>query len=428
MASYLTQISPDLQSLGESANLLYYETSDVKISSIEFSNRVGRYIRSLNSLQFGSHSDISIPNFDFLSSTYLQVELPPLKANITVPDGWLFHAIDNITYSWGTSNVSLVKISGQDLLHHNYLCCETREKREKMLFLGGTQKGITGGDETTSRKAQILLKFPWSVMCCDKKKSFDTRLLDTNMLIQITWKTKQHIFGWPLASAADVPESFTRAEVIVKQNELTNHSDSLYSDMKADPSLIYSYPFVHLQTGSNERFLSQIGETTVRYELQGFLNSDLIGIMFSISRITDTVRTSDPNFAHPNPFDLQHVSDILLEYNGQILSSYPGNLNELANLNISKGDTTCNQSKLVPSTGLVDPNTTLSYVWYLPFTQYKNLTFTDEYNNCPVYKSQPMDLQFTYTSDVAEQMVVRTTYMYNAYTAIQDMSSKMHFG
>lgn len=431
--SYLTQVNPDLQSLGHEADLLYYASNDVKVSSVEFNNRVGRYIRSLTTLSFGGNSDIQIPNFDFLGSTYLQVEMPGLPATVTLGQNWLFNAIESVNYSWGTSNISLVKISGQDLLHHNYMSCETKEKRQKMLLLGGAVKD--SANPSLAQKATILLKFPWSVMSCDeRKKLFDTRLLDTNMLIQITWNTSDKFMGWLTADVGDVPSAFNSAQVILKQNELSNHAESLYTEMKRDSALIYNYPFNHLQTGSSFRFTSIAGKETIKFELNSFLNSDLIGILFSVVDTKDITRGSDNNHGFPNPFNLQLVEDVKLEYNGQILSHYPGDLLELATLNISDGDTTADQHVLNTANGdIVVPaaNTArgLSYVWYLPFTQYKNLIFKDEYNNTSVYKSQPMDLSFTYADTVADKtMLVRTTYIYNAYASIQDMSSRIHFG
>ena len=425
--SYLTQINPDLQALGNEADLLYYGAEDVKVSSIEFNNRVGRYIRSLTTLSFGGSSDISIPNYDLLGSTYLQVRMPALPATVALPDNWLHHCIESINYSWGTSNISLVKISGQDMLHHNYMSCETKEKREKMTNLAGSMK--PAGVSQVETTAAIVLKFPWSIMGCDKKKKlFDTRLLDTNMLIQITWASKEKIFGYLDANLADVPTALASAEIILKQNELSDHSDSIYTEMRKDPSLIYNYPFNHLQTGSNHRFNSVVGTELVDFEMQGFLNSDLIGILFSVCSTKDVTRTGGVR-SFINPFKLQKVENIKLEYNGQILSYYPANLSELATLNISQGDTTCDLHQLDPATGAeVGGDLELSYVYYVPFTQYKNISFGDEYNNTSVYKSQPLDLSFTFESDQVDTMIVRTTYIYNAYCSIQDMASRIHFG
>jgi hypothetical protein len=434
-SSYLSTVNPDLQGLGIEADALYYHPEDIQMGSIEFNNRIGRYSRSLTSLQFGSTSDISIPNYDFCGSTYLQVELPALPTTVSLPQGALFHMIESINYSWGTSNISLVKISGVDMLHHNYVACETKEKRDAMLSAAGNL--LTKTDTRPASKMAICLKFPWSVMSCDqRKKLFDTRILNTNMLIQITFNSKDKFFGYEEADKATVPDGFASAEIILKQNELTNHADSLYSLMRKQPNKIYNYPFIHLQTGTTFRFQST-GTTPVhvRFELNSFLNSDLIGILFSVVRAKDISRQGD---AYPfiNPFDCQQVCDVKLEYNGQILSSYPGKLLDLATLNISKGDTTANLHKLDVETGAVDGDSVLSYVHYLPFTQYKNITFGENYTNNSVFKSQPLDLEFSYLPAIkvvdpvvtTETMVVRTTYLYNAYASIEDFTSSIHFG
>jgi hypothetical protein len=105
-------------------------------------------------------------------------------------------------------------------------------------------------------------------------------------------------------------------------------------------------------------------------------------------------------------------------------------------LNISKGDTTANLHKLDVETGAVDGDSVLSYVHYLPFTQYKNITFGENYTNNSVFKSQPLDLEFSYLPAIkvvdpvvtTETMVVRTTYLYNAYASIEDFTSSIHFG
>ena len=73
-STYLSQVNPDLSAMGNEADMLYYNNEDVKLSSVEFNNRIGKYRRSLTSLQFGSSSDLNIANFDFLGACYLQVK------------------------------------------------------------------------------------------------------------------------------------------------------------------------------------------------------------------------------------------------------------------------------------------------------------------------------------------------------------------
>lgn len=428
MSSYLTAVNPSLSAIGVNKDTLYYDEEDIKVESVEFCNRVGRYQRSLTTLQFGGSSDISIPNYNFIGSTYLQVEMPVLDNAVSLADNWLINAVESVNYSWGSSNISLVTINSIDMLHHNYIACCSREKREKMILLGG---GIKPKDKTQdTRTATICLKFPWStISASEQKRLFDLKLLDTNMLIQIKWATKDKFMGWLTADVGLVPDSFTSAKIILKQNELTNHNDSLATRMKIESKLNYNYPFVHLSTGTSHRFITVEGENQVRFELNSFLNSDLLGILFSVIDLKDLSRSSDVAHSFPNPFNLQKVKDIKIEFNGQILMDYPDDLNELANLNISKGDTTCMQHKLITSTGETDSaNKDLSYVWYVPFTQYKELTFEEAYSNVMGFKSQPVDLSFTFTAPATTPtMICRTTYLYNAYTSTNDFTSTMYF-
>lgn len=428
MSSYLTAVNPSLSAIGVNKDTLYYDEEDIKVESVEFCNRVGRYQRSLTTLQFGGSSDISVPNYNFIGSTYLQVEMPVLDPAVSLCDNWLVHAVESINYSWGSSNISLVTINSIDMLHHNYMACETREKRQKMVLLGGGIKAK--GDTQDTRTATICLKFPWSTIAAsEQKRLFDLKILDTNMLIQIKWATKDKFLGWLTADAGLVPDSFTSAKIILKQNELTNHNDSLATRMKVESKLNYNYPFVHLSTGTSHRFITVEGENQVRFELNSFLNSDLLGILFSVVDLKDLSRSSDVAHSFPNPFNLQKVKDISIDFNGQKLMDYSDDLNQLANLNISKGDTTCDIHKLVPATGAADgDDKDLSYVWYIPFTQYKELTFEEAYCNVIGYKSQPVDLSFTFTAPAtAPTMICRTTYLYNAYTSTSDFTSTMYF-
>lgn len=426
-SSYLTQINPNLQALGNEADLLYYESSQIKVQQIEANNRVGRYIRSIRQ-DFPGDDSVKIPNQDFIGSTYLQVELPPIKAGVSLPLGWLFYAIESLNYTVGSSNISLVTIRGIDLLHALYVDCETKEKRNYIMNLAGEMKEAATVD-TEPRFANVLLKLPWSIISADdRKKLLDARLLDTNILVDIVWASKEKFFGYMDAEAGDVPDTFNSAKMIIKQTELTNKSDSLMTEMKKDPSLIYNYPFTHYQKGSTERFASTIGDVFVESELTGFLNSDLLGILFSVCDSKDITRANEAH-GFINPFDLRKVKDIKLEYNGQIIAHYPGNLIDLATTNISMGDPSADLQKLITNTGVADVTSGLSHVYYIPMTQHKNLTFGEEYSNTSVYKSQPLNLSFTYTDTIADKnMVLRTTNLYNGFASIQDMTSKLHFG
>lgn len=427
---YLTQVNPNLSAIGSEEDLLYYSAEQVKVSSVEFGNRVGKYKRSLNSLNFGGTSEVKIPNWDFVSNVYLQATISGIPLAASLPDGWLFASIRSISYTWGTSNNSLLKIDRYDLIHHNILSCETKEKKSRMLELSGVVK--EEGEATTSATAQILLKFPWSKMSkCQKRKAYDSRLLNDPIVLTIEFNDSTKFMGYANSIASTIPTAFSSAQVLLKQNELSNHADSLATEMMRDSSLKYNFPFVHLQTGTQNRFNvpSEDVDYEIRTQLLGFLSTDLIGILFSVVRSTDETKPTD---GHINPLYLWDVQNVRLEYNGQILMDYPGNMLSLDMLTQDIGDDRFDFAALDRTTG--QEPTTLpkqGYVYYLQFTQHKNLSFMEEFNNTESFSSQPLDLIFTFNTDIPTTNVdhiLHTTYLYNAYTSTSAGTTRVMIG
>lgn len=427
MTEFLSQVSPDLQALGVEKDTLYYVNDDVKITSIESNNRVGKFKRSLNALQLGGIAEVIVPCWDFLGSCYLQATITaPL--GVTLTDYWLCNAIRQISYTWGQSNNSILKIDRYDIIHHNILSCETKSKRNKMQLLGGEPKSIT--ELETTHTAQILLKFPWSVMsACDAKKLYDTRLLNDPITLSIEFEPAIKFMGCTDALLPSLPTAFNKAELIVKQQELSNHSDSLAGQMKKNPNLLYSYPFVHLQTGTTALFEPTVDtDFTFRKQLFGFLTTDLLGIMFSVVYEHDDRRLNRPNevTAYPNPLAMRRVENVLLQYNGQTLHDLPGKMLELSTLNICQDDPDVSYSHFDNDTGIITAKE--AFVYYLPFTQNKDISFKEEYSNCSTYSSQPLDLQFTINTPDEGNYILHTTYLYNASTSTQAGVTRVHLG
>lgn len=433
---YTSTITTDLQAIGNESDLLYYASDQVRVSSIEFNNRVGKFKQSVTGKSLPGDGDIKLPNQDFTGACYLQVKLDNIPASATLAPGWLFAAIKSLEYTIGTSNVSLVKIGTYDLFHSNFMSCETRCKREKMILLAGAglNKTITPpAVKPTSVIAQLLLKLPFSTMsACKKKLLYDARLINTPIILHIEWNPIESFMGWS-ESVLTVPTDFSIATVLTKQNVLTNKSDSLYTEMKADNKLLYVYPYQHLQHGTSNRFPAIIGTNTLRTELTGYLSSDVLGIMFSVVKVSDTRRTGTDHY--PNPFNLKKVQNILLEYNGQTVHNLPFDLIELSTLNICEGDNDAVNSVFSTATGDLSAGPGVNgviHVYYLPFTPVKSMVFDENYWNTSQYKSQPLDLTFDLTldatHDVAGQYLLSTTYIYNANITTKDLMSRLYFG
>jgi len=230
------------------------------------------------------------------------------------------------------------------------------------------------------------------------------------------------------AISATIPTAFSKATVLLKQNELSNHSDSLSMEMMQDSSLKYNFPFCHIQSGSQNRFNVGIINTdyVIKTQLLGFLSSDLIGILFSVVYTGDETRKSD---GHVNPLYMRDIKDVKVEYNGQVLMDYPGKLLELDMLTQCEGDNRTNVSVL--DTVGQTPLAQSAYVHYIQFTQHKNISFKEEFNNTEQYSSQPLDLTFTVNIASTPKLgdyILHTTYLYNGYCSTSGGVTRVMIG
>jgi hypothetical protein len=436
-SEYLTDRIPDLNNQGSEKNMLYYATEDVKVQEVQFDINQGRYNQSLTSKTFGSTSEITIPNQDSVSSVYLYLSLAHLIAGLTLCDGWGYAAIRSVNFTWGSSTISQVELSGESIWQHNHLCCETLEKRNKMVELSGNSYLNSGGSDP--HEACIQIPLPWSTIRASKDKlPYDSSLLSTNINVQITFNDANHFIGQATTPAKAYPNDFIRADVLLKQSVLSNKADSMKMTLMRNPNLLISYPFTHKQNGTRHFFNGVIGES-VELQLQSFLEADLLGISFMIVPTKD--ERSASVLSTSNKWNSLRCRDIELLYNGQIIHSFPYHSAELSNLGIDPGSPDINVS-LVNTTGGTDSGKTSSgidlvtsklarHIYYLPLTPCKSVIFESEFYNTSRYAQQTMSirLQVEYPTGllVTEQLSFRPVYYYNAMCSTSKGVSTLTF-
>ena len=305
------------------------------------------------------------------------------------------------------------ELSGESLLQHNILCCETNEKTDKMVKLGGAPF-LAGAASTVINECVLLIPLPWSTIRASRAKlAYDSSLLSTNILVQITFNDPNHFMGHATAATTAYPNEFIRADAILKQSVLSNKADSMRMTLMNNPNLMVSYPFVHRQSGTRSFFNpSALGEP-VELNLQSFIEADLLGVGFMV--VPTASERSLPVSSTANKFASLRCRDIQLIYNGAIIYSMPFHLSELATLTLDVGNPDYNYSH----TSATGTNTAKAgHVYYLPLTPSKSIIFESEYFNTSRYASQTMTCRFTveagegYTG--TEQLSFRPIYYYNA--------------
>ena len=421
-SKFLSDRVVDMNEQGTEKTSLYYDTASITLEAVQFDVLCGKYNQSTSSKTFGSTSSITIANSDSVSSVYLYVKLPMLDANASLPESWLISAVRSISYTWGSSSISVVLLSGTSVMQALLLQTETVEKAKRMLTLAGSAS-IKGKANLKTHDAVIQIPLPWSTIRAEQaKRPYDASILNSPIEIQITFHDAPHFIG--SHGTVVYPNEFLRSEVFLKQSVLSNKANSMARTLRENPNLLLSYPFTYLQDGTTRAIASHPKDTEINHTLQSFIEADMIGISFYIVPTDNEKSAGQPALSASRKFDMLRCRDISLVYNGQILHSFVGYSNELYSLGLDVGD--CHAGKTLIDNAGIEYVTTASnqryFVYYLPFTHLKSIVFNGTFPNTSRFSQQQMSLIFTpelladggVIVPATQNITIRTMYMMNA--------------
>ena len=424
MSSFVASKVPILDAPGKLKNELYYDVDSTTIQEVEVTGVTGRFSQSLSSLNFGSVSQITIPSANFLSATFLHLELPPLLSNQSLSSGWAYSLVRNLSFNWSGANISSLQITGETLRQIAMLESSRSKAEARITRLGG--EAIINGPSTKPITSTILLNFPWSNFDYTengKKKPYDTSLLNGPITISIELYPATRIYG----NSSPVPASLKRAEVFTREYVLENRGNSIRSQLMANPDLVYNYPWIHKQS-STVFNLKSLQSNTV--DLGQFLNSDLLGISFAVKRKIDQQSGLISAGSPPNSNLSMQCTDIELSYNGQSVYKCPGRSAQLINMLFSDSELGVISDTLI-STGFT-ADQIQSYVYLIPFGSDKNVSFRQMYDNTARYPSETMQLTLTpqnyIPADVTEHdCILEVTYYYSAAGSVKNGVMHLQF-
>jgi hypothetical protein len=435
-APYTTNVAPDLDSLGSVKDSLYYKASDVQMVEVESQSNLGKYRKSLTSRSFSSVGEVLLPNLDFVGNTFIHLKLPQIDDEYMLCHNWGSAIISSINYQLGSSNISLVERQGHTMWHQSFIAAETKEKRDRWGNLGGEVQAAVA--KTGDHECILQLSLPFSTLKYAMKKSYDTSLLSSPVLIQIHFKPITAILSVSTGIDAGalpqaLPTQFSIADVIVRQDVLTNKAESMRNTLMSGNNLFSPYPYVHALSGTTRTLNSvEVGEE-VTIDMSGFLNSDLLGILFHITPTkyaNSIIDTADPtNNTAANPWSTLRARDIKLTFNGSILHDMPYLLHDAEGISMSKGDVDAT-NHLVLNDGTL-ASTAVSgnqYVYYLPFTPGNSSVYvSDSFPNTPRYSQQPLTISFKPILSATESFTFFSTYVYNAVVMTSKGNSNIFF-
>lgn len=435
-SDYVTTTAVDLSSLGRVKDHIYYREDEAQLTEIETQSNMGRYRKALTSRNFGSTGECLLPNLDGVEHTYLFLELQNLEATTLLCDSWTSHCIAGINIQLGSSNLSLQEKRGHTNFEEMWWSVETREKRDSVIKLGGEPKksGVVAG----THKGVILLNLPFSSLKYNmKKRSFDASLLSSPILIQVTFKPITSIIGVVKDTVAmggtaysGLPTGFVTADIIVRQDVLTDKTQSLKDTlMRSDVFAVY--PYVHVLSGtSRTQILANVGGVApMQLDMTGFLNSDLLGIGFSVINASDLNSVIDSGSPDKNlmcnPCRTVRCRNIRLFYNGSTLFDIPHHLADLHAMANSKGDVTANVSTLTETGDLTSD--TIAHQYYISFSAKMRNQFLGRLANVPRYSQQPIEIRFDVETTNNTPHTFRSSYYYNSVAMMSKGNSNIFF-
>ena len=404
-----------LSSAGVAYNDLYYSKMSSTVSLLECTYNYSQLI-SLPSLSFGSTSQINIPNDQFFGELILHLVLPPITSNdLFICRGWGMAMIQSINFTYGSSNTTQIMLQGDSIFQTIMSQITDPLKRLEVLQLAGQQQigpvVVEPGVDTPTNEAFVLIPLPNSTMC--DKLPIDTTMLQNNIQIQIQFYSDPRLIyggnGIP-------PSSFLKAEVMLRQGKLSDQSKSARREMVMDSSLEYSYPAIYSQNFVTSQFpgVRESDGSGVQVDLNTFLNADLVGIMFYVIANEDK---RPPNNYTPNPFNMDPITNVILQFAGQTLFQFPGKAYRFTNM-LGGSD----QSASYVPTSLVEGRNTLpvqstpinSYPIFFDFSRLRSTCYGSHLFNTWRLTNQTLKLQFNTKYGATKLYKVYATFFYNS--------------
>jgi hypothetical protein len=424
--TYLKNKRTILANPGTKISSYYYSAMNttVELSEMTFNN--GRLQISLSQQNFNSQSQLVIPNSSYLCEVYLHLELPPTLPNESLCRGWGYAAISNLSFLFGSSNISLLSITGQTMFQQLMLQCETAEKRNEVLNLGGQE--VLNNTSPFNNKADLILPFPWSSLCgMHHKKGFETDLLNNPITIQIQFGPNSSIYG----GTAVHPTAFSIATAYFRQGDYTYKDTSLKPILARHPSLMYSYPFIHAQSAIQTTFTgvpvtppsSGVATQRMNVPLLSFINADLISISFGV---VQTANLNGSAGTSPSPFAYEPIFNISLLFNGLTMYESPGYAYRLYSMMSQPGAGYVQNSVINP--GGTSPFTSVpinAYVVVVDFSQKRSICYDSEFYN--VWRIGNNTLTLNFNTPTATNYTLFATYFYNAICEIQHENANIYF-
>lgn len=438
MLQLMTNKRTILSSPGSKLSSLYYNVMNSTVDAVEITYNMGRYSSSLTTPNFGASSQVILANSSFVGEVYIHLELPNLYDGQCLSRGWGYGAIANMSFLFGSSNVSQLNINGQTLWHKVAMALSTSESRSEFFRLGGDQQigpimrtnidtGLPERDPYAILSADILIPLPFSSSSSlFPKKSFDSNLLNNPITIQIQFNQANSIYGGP-TTPNGYPSGFAQAIMYFRQGDLFSKGLSLkrYLDTHPDESMLY--PWIYTQSYLPSVFPGQnVPGSPVTVNLLGFINADLLSITVGVVRLS---MLNPPAGQPANQFQYDNIQNVALLYNGTVMFYAPRSSWKLTTIK-SAGAQYFQNSLIYPTVPLGTVFTSApqdSYLLHIDFSAIRSMVFEGMMQNVWRIGNNTLSLQFNTEGNGTVNYQAFVSYHYNSVVQVQQGQTAIYF-
>ena len=280
-----------------------------------------RFVQNFTNLGAGSSQFVISPNGG-VSDMILQLVTPTAGAtytNIALPSGWGYSLINRVSVRYGSS--AQYFFSGTQVWLQNVLDAENNPKVDQLLSLGGAA-AVAGA--AAGATAFVYLKLPHnSCRASGKPLPFPSDLLVQPIVITVELFALNAVMinqagGNPAASA---PASLLSASLQVKQEMLTDTSDTLARRVDMN-SHAMTFPLPYFCQQETQVAIAGTGQQNVN--LTGFRAGEVkqIVLWFTPTTVGGAANAQTPGSGNYNPLYWTAMSDIQLQYNGEVFNRF----------------------------------------------------------------------------------------------------------
>lgn len=435
MLGLLAAKRTNLSAPGTKLSSLYYSVANCTADAVEITFNTGRFTSSLSTPFFGAQSQVILANSSFVGTTYLHLELPNIYDGQTLSRGWGYACIQQLSFLFGSSNVSQLQINGQTLWQTVAMQCPTSELRSELFRLGGEELlapiqrigagGIAERDPDAVLTADIILPLPWSSVSA-LKKSFDTNLLVNPITIQVAFNQANSIYGGSI-SPNPFPAKFNQAEMMFRQGDLFSKSMSLKRTLMEQPDQSMFYPWIYTQSYLPSAFFgSNDPSRPLTIPLLGFINADLVGVTIGVVR---TSLLAPSVGAAPNAFQYDNIQNVLLTFNGTTMFNAPKQSWKLYTTLSGMGAQYFHNS-LIQATGVPGEFASVpqdAYLLHIDFASLRSMVYDTHMNNVWRIGNNVMTISFTTEGDSNVRYQMFCSYHYNSVVQVSQGQTQIYF-